>query len=204
MPNSTRDDHLLLAACADGDDQALASLYDRFGTVAYRLAVRVLRDPALAEDAVQEAFLAVWRQAAKFDPSRGKASTWVLMLVHRRAVDLVRKQASFNALPDQLEVNGPRALAAESADDDVAVHETQGDVQAALATLSKVEREVLGLAYWGGLTQSEIATALGIPTGTVKSGRSALWHASGKRWPTRWRPPPERGTRPTSQRVSDI
>ena len=169
MPASTRDDHDLLAACADGDEQALASLYDRFGTVAYRLAVRVLRDPALAEDAVQEAFLAVWRQAAKFDPSRGRASTWILTLVHRRAVDLVRRQASFNALPDQLEVIGPRAFVAESADDDVALRETQGEVQAALATLSKAEREVLGLAYWGGLTQSEIATALGIPAGTVKS-----------------------------------
>ena len=169
MPASTRDDHALLAACADGDGQALATLYDRFGTVAYRLAVRVLRDPALAEDAVQEAFLAVWRQAAKFDPSRGRASTWILTLVHRRAVDLVRKQASFNALSDQLEVIGPQAFVAESADNDVALRDTQGEVQAALATLSKAEREVLGLAYWGGLTQSEIATMLHVPTGTVKS-----------------------------------
>ena len=168
MPASTREDHDLLAACADGDEQALASLYDRFGTAAYRLAVRVLRDPALAEDAVQEAFLAVWRQAAKFDPSRGRASTWILTLVHRRAVDLVRKQASFNALPDQLEAIDPRGFVAEG-DDGVVLRETQGEVKAALATLSKAEREVLGLAYWGGLTQSEIATALGIPAGTVKS-----------------------------------
>ena len=169
MPASTRDDHALLAACADGDGQALATLYDRFGTVAFRLAVRVLRDPALAEDAVQEAFLAVWRQAAKFDPSRGRASTWILTLVHRRAVDLVRKQASFNALSDQLEMIGPGAFVAESADNDVGLREMQGEVQAALGRLSKAEREVLGLAYWGGLTQSEIATVLGIPTGTVKS-----------------------------------
>ena len=107
MARSIRDDHDLLAACAEGDEQALGSLYDRFGKVAYGLALRVLRDAALAEDAVQEAFLAVWRQAARFDRSRGTASTWILMLVHRRAVDLVRSQARFNALPDQLEVTAP-------------------------------------------------------------------------------------------------
>ena len=169
MCRSIADDHELLAACAAGDEQALGSLYDRFGTVAYRLALRVLRDAALAEDAVQEAFLTVWRQAASFDSSRGKASTWILTLVHRRAVDLVRRQARFSELPDQLGVMAPQAVVAESADDDVVLREARSEVQAALATLSKAEREVLDLAYWGGLTQSEIATKLGVPSGTVKS-----------------------------------
>jgi RNA polymerase sigma-70 factor, ECF subfamily len=169
MARSIRDDHDLLTACAEGDEEALGSLYDRFGTVAYRLALRVVRDAALAEDVVQEAFLTVWRQAASFDPSRGRASTWILMLVHRRAVDFVRNQARFNALPDQLEGAAPLAVFTESADDDVELRETRRDVQAALATLSRAEREVLDLAYWGGLTQSEIATRLDIPPGTVKS-----------------------------------
>jgi RNA polymerase sigma factor (sigma-70 family) len=169
MACSIRDDDDLLAACAEGDEQALGSLYDRFGKIAYRLALRVVRDASLAEDAVQEAFLAVWRQATSFDPSRAKASTWILMLVHRRAVDLVRSQTRFNALPDQLEGLAPEAVVAGSADDDVALREARAEVQAALATLSSAEREALGLAYWCGLTQSEIATALGIPTGTVKS-----------------------------------
>ena len=169
MARSIRDDHDLLAACAEGDEQALGSLYDRFGNVAYALALRVVHDAALAEDAVQEAFLEVWRHAARFDRSRGTASTWILMLVHRRAVDLVRRQARFNALPEHLEGMTPRAVVAESADDDVALREARREVQAALATLSRAEREVLDLAYWGGLTQSEIATALGIPPGTVKS-----------------------------------
>jgi RNA polymerase sigma factor (sigma-70 family) len=169
MAPSIPDDGDLLAACAEGDEQALGSLYDRFGTVAYRLALRIVRDAALAEDAVQEAFLAVWRQAAGFDRSRGSASTWILTLVHRRAVDLVRRQARFNALPDQLEVIAPQAVVSESAAGDVELREARHEVQAALATLSKAEREVLDLAYWGGLTQSEIATALGIPSGTVKS-----------------------------------
>jgi RNA polymerase sigma factor (sigma-70 family) len=169
MAGSIRDDDELLAACAEGDEQALSSLYDRFGKIAYALALRVLRDAALAEDAVQEAFLAVWRQAAAFDRSRGTASTWILTLVHRRAVDLVRSQVRFNGFPDQLEVMAPQHALAESIDDDVVLRETRGEVQAALATLSRAEREVLGLAYWCGLTQSEIAAVLDIPCGTVKS-----------------------------------
>ena len=169
MASSIRDDDDLLAACAEGDEQALSSLYDRYGKIAYGLALRVLRDTALAEDAVQEAFLAVWRQAATFDRSRGVASSWILTLVHRRAVDLVRSQVRFNAFPDQLELTEPQAVVDEGLDADVVLREAQGEVQAALATLSRAEREVLGLAYWCGLTQSEIATALGIPCGTVKS-----------------------------------
>ena len=169
MARSIRDDDDLLVACAEGDEQALGSLYDRFGKVAYGLALRVLRDAALAEDAVQEAFLAVWRDAARFDCARGKASTWILTIVHRRAVDIVRSQASFNALSDQVESAGPPAVVTGSADDDVALREARGELQAALATLSRAEREVLGLAYWCGLTQSEIATMLRTPSGTVKS-----------------------------------
>ena len=164
-----RDDHDLIAACAEGDEQALGLLYDRFGKVAYGLALRVVRDRDLAEDAVQEAFLTVWRQAESFDPSRGKASTWIFTLVHRRAVDLVRRQSRFSALPDQLEAMTPQTLVAESVDEDVELREARRNVRAALATLSQAEREVLELAYWGGLTQSEIAAKLGIPTGTVKS-----------------------------------
>jgi RNA polymerase sigma factor (sigma-70 family) len=166
MARSLPDDEDLLASCAEGDEQALGSLYDRFGTVAYRLALRVVRDAALAEDVVQEAFLAAWRQADRFDVSRGRASTWILTLVHRRAVDITRRHARFNALPDQLDTIEPRA---ESTDEDIVLRDARREVRAALATLSSAEREVLGLAYWGGLTQAEIAAALGVPVGTVKS-----------------------------------
>ena len=85
-------DEALVAQMALGDEPALAELYDRFGSVAYRLAVRVLRDRALAEDAVQDAFLGAWRTAAAFDSARGTVSTWLMTLVHRRAVDLVRRE----------------------------------------------------------------------------------------------------------------
>ncbi len=85
-------DEALVALAARSEQSALAELYDRFGRPAYGLALRILRDEALAEDAVQEAFLALWRTAGRFVPERGKASTWILTLVHRRAVDIVRRE----------------------------------------------------------------------------------------------------------------
>src|SRR5215467_136573 len=91
-------DEALVALAARSEQSALAELYDRYGRTAYGLALRVLRDEALAEDAVQEAFLAVWRTASRFMPERGKASTWILTLVHRRAVDAVdRKSTRLNS-----------------------------------------------------------------------------------------------------------
>jgi RNA polymerase sigma factor (sigma-70 family) len=165
MTDSTRDDADLLEACSAGDEQALGCIYDRYGALAYGVALRVLRDAALAEDAVQEAFLVVWRQAAIYDPARGKAATWIVTLVHRRAVDLVRRQHRFNALPLELAAVAPPA--AVSADEEAVA--ARLELEAALRSLSSAEREVLDLAYWGGLTQSEIAAALEIPIGTVKS-----------------------------------
>src|SRR5206468_6175488 len=92
-------DESLLSLVASSDENALAELYDRFGRVAYGLALRILRDEALAQDAVQEAFLAIWRSADRFLAERAKASTWILTLVHRRAVDLVRREDRRRAEP---------------------------------------------------------------------------------------------------------
>jgi RNA polymerase sigma-70 factor (ECF subfamily) len=167
MSRTIPDDELL-AACATGDEQALGSLYERFGRLAYGVALRVLRDVGLAEDAVQEAFLTVWRQAATFDRSRGNATTWILTIVHRRAVDLVRSEAGFHSRHARLQATTGDAGMSQ-VDDDVALRAARMEVRAALATLPGAEREVITLAYWCGLTQSEIATALGIPIGTVKS-----------------------------------
>src|SRR5207248_7694607 len=85
-------DEALVLLAARSEQSALAELYDRYGRTAFGLALRVLRDEKLAEDAVQEAFISVWRTAARFVPERGKASTWILTLVHRRAVDAVRRE----------------------------------------------------------------------------------------------------------------
>jgi RNA polymerase sigma-70 factor (ECF subfamily) len=151
---------------ARGAEDALAELYDRFGGVAYGVALRILRDQALAQDAVQDAFLAAWRTAAAFDPARGNASTWLLTLVHRRAVDLVRREERRRA--DVLDESAPVA-SGDSTDEAAEVRAQRRAVQAALAQLPPDQREALELAYYGGLSQSQLAERLGIPLGTVKS-----------------------------------
>jgi RNA polymerase sigma factor (sigma-70 family) len=158
-------DEALLEAVAQSSEPALGELYDRFGGIAYGLALRVLRDRALAEDAVQDAFLQVWRSAERFEPARAKASTWVLTFVHRRAVDLVRREERRRTEP----VDSAPEPSRPGADEDVEVRSKREIVQDALRRLPTEQRETLELAYYGGLTQSELAERLGQPLGTIKS-----------------------------------
>ena len=158
-------DEEVLARVARADEDALAELYDRFGRVAYGFALRILRDPALAQDAVQDAMLSAWRTAASFDPLRGKASTWLLTLVHRRAVDVVRREDRRRAQP----LDDAPIASGDATDETAAVREQRRAVQAALAQLPPEQREALELAYYGGLSQSQLAEQLGLPLGTVKS-----------------------------------
>jgi len=158
-------DEALVALAARSEQSALAELYDRYGRPAYGLALRVLRDESLAEDAVQEAFLTVWRTAARFVPEKGKASTWILTLVHRRAVDVVRREQRRRA--DSLE-QAPEP-GAGGADEEAWLRLQRERVQAALKQLPDQQREALELAYYGGFTQSELAERLGQPIGTIKS-----------------------------------
>ncbi|MFY9579750.1 MAG: sigma-70 family RNA polymerase sigma factor [Gaiellaceae bacterium] len=158
-------DEAVIALIARSDEQALAELYDRFGRVAYGLALRILRDDALAEDAVQEAFLSAWRRADTFMPERAKASTWLLTIVHRRAVDLVRREERRRAEP--IEAAGDPGDG--PAEDLVWLRYERERVQAALRQLPDQQREALELAYYGGFTQSELAERLGQPIGTIKS-----------------------------------
>jgi RNA polymerase sigma-70 factor, ECF subfamily len=158
-------DEAVVALVARRQQTALAELYDRHGRVAYALAYRVLRDRALAEDAVQEAFLSAWRSAERFVPERGKASTWLLTLVHRRAVDLVRREDRRRA--DVLDE--PDTATATSADEDALLNLERERVQRALSQLPDQQREAIELAYYGGFTQSELADRLGLPLGTIKS-----------------------------------
>ena len=159
-------DEAVVALVARSDQEALAELYDRFGRVAYGLALRVLRDEKLAEDAVQEGFLTAWRNADRFMPERAKASTWVLTLVHRRAVDLVRREDRRRADPLSATVEPEPS---DSAEDDAWLRFERERVQAALRKLPDQQREALELAYYGGFTQSELAERLGQPVGTIKS-----------------------------------
>jgi RNA polymerase sigma-70 factor, ECF subfamily len=163
-------DEALVALVARGDEAALAELYDRVGRIAYGLAVRVVRDDRLAEDAVQEGFLAAWRSAAGFRAERAKARTWILTLVHRRAVDLVRREERRRAEPLADEAAAAGAAAATEATDEAAWLRFERErVQAALRKLPDVQREALELAYYGGFSQSELAERLGVPLGTIKS-----------------------------------
>jgi RNA polymerase sigma factor (sigma-70 family) len=158
-------DEALVALVARSDDGALGELYDRYGSVAYGLARRVLRDAELAEDAVQDAFLAVWRTAGRFVPERAQARTWLLTIVHRRAVDLVRRE--------ERRRTEPLESAAEPTGDDAADSAWLGlerdRVRGALKQLPDQQREALELAYYGGFTQSQLAERLGEPLGTIKS-----------------------------------
>ena len=160
-------DEALVALVARSDEGALAELYDRVGRVAYGLAFRVLRDDRLAEDAVQEAFLGVWRTAAGFRAERAKASTWILTLVHRRAVDLVRRGERRRAEP--LDDETRDAATSESAEDAAWLGFERERVQGALRQLPDAQREAIELAYYGGYSQSELAERLGMPLGTIKS-----------------------------------
>ena len=158
-------DEALLALASRSDEAALGELYDRYGRVAYGLALRILRDRALAEDAVQEAFLAVWRSAGSFLAEQGKPSTWILTLVHRRAVDLVRREERRRAEPlDEL-----AQPTGEATDEEAWLRAQRQVVQEALRKLPAEQREALELAYYGGFTQSELAERLGQPLGTIKS-----------------------------------
>jgi RNA polymerase sigma-70 factor (ECF subfamily) len=162
---SSPSDDALLALVARGDEEALAALYDRYSGVAYAIALRVVRDSGLAQDAVQDAFLAAWRTAAGFDPARGTASTWLLTLVHRRAVDIVRREQRRRTEP----LGEGAADAGGPVDEDAVIRDRRRTVQEALARLPPEQRQALELAYYGGLTQSELADRLGLPLGTVKS-----------------------------------
>ena len=157
-------DEALLALIARADDLALAEFYSRFGRLAYGLAFRILRDDALAQDAVQEAFLGVWRAADRVVAERAKPSTWLLTLVHRRAVDLVRREQRRRAEP--LPETEPDS--AGTADEAELATQRQ-TIRDALSRLPPEQREAIELAYYGGYTQSELAERLGQPLGTIKS-----------------------------------
>lgn len=164
-------DATLLERIGDRSAEALAQLYDRFGRPAYSLARRICVDEALAEDVVQEAFLVVWRDPGRFDPARGAVSSWLLTLVHHRAVDAVRREATrrkYTVAPavDGEDWNIPPGPGADRAALGAVV---AGKVRDALAELPAEQREALALAYFGGYTQREVASLVGVPLGTVKS-----------------------------------
>jgi len=161
----------LVRRVTGGDQAAFAELYDRYCRQAYSLARRVCVDPEFAEDVVQEAFLALWRTPGRFDPERGGFATWLLTLVHHRAVDAVRREAvrRKRTVPGADEVAERLTPPGPGADDEALVGLVGGQVREALGRLTDEQREVITLAYFGGYTQCEVSALTGLPLGTVKS-----------------------------------
>ena len=157
----------LLRAIARRDELALASLYDRYRLILFGLLTRILISREEAEDVLQEVFLQVWRRAADFDEQRGRPFTWLVTLARSRAIDRLRVLASRQRLADSATQNAPDEASDAVTD---ALHSEQREiVTRALAALPEEQRYTLKLAYFEGLTQSEIAAKLGTPLGTVKT-----------------------------------
>jgi len=161
-------DRAVLARIAGGELAALEDLYDRYKTMAYSIAYRITNDATLAEDVVQDAFLGAWRNAARYVQGRGSVKTWLLSIVHHRAIDAIRRRRPTTELPE-IDAGLPDALTLPDVWAEVSASLDSVSVREALVALSDVQREALELAYFGGLTQQEIAARTGTPLGTVKS-----------------------------------
>jgi RNA polymerase sigma-70 factor (ECF subfamily) len=156
-----------------GDPRAFELLYDRHGGAAYSLAYRIVGKQAAAEDVVQEALLSIWRSRRRYDPTRGSVRTWILGIVHNRAVDGLRRSSVHERRRESLDVVEERFEARERTDVEVARREEARSVRGALETLPTEQRQTIELAYFGGFTQSQIAELMDEPVGTVK-GRMRL------------------------------
>jgi RNA polymerase sigma factor (sigma-70 family) len=165
------EDRELQRRLATGDRGAFDELYRRYSPLAYGLALRLTGQPILAQDVVHDAFLAIWRAPEAYDPDRGAFRTFFLSLVHHRAVDTVRREQRLrdrNERAANLEpVTGEDV--AEAVTEEAFLHVRRKEVREALADLSPDQRQVLEMAYFGGMTQVEIAETLDIPLGTVKT-----------------------------------
>ncbi|MGM1060060.1 RNA polymerase sigma factor [Saccharothrix sp. Mg75] len=170
-PERRPPDAELVERVSTGDRTAFGELYDRYAKPAYSLARRICVDPGLAEDVVQEAFLALWRNPAGYDRARGGFGTWLMTVVHHRAVDAVRRENTQRKrnVPLTDEVSERNVPPTDGADHDALTGVVGAEVREALKRLPEDQRQVIALAYLGGYTQIEVAALTGIPLGTVKS-----------------------------------
>ena len=163
----------LVALVAERDAGALEALYERYGRPAYALARRILADETLAQDVVQEVFLSLWRDAERFDARRGTVATYLLSMTHHRAVDAVRREEHLRRWRTSDELLELRPDPGPGVEPQVQAGERRAQVRAALRDLPPAQREALALAYFGGYTQREVASLVGVPLGTVKTRMAA-------------------------------
>jgi RNA polymerase sigma-70 factor, ECF subfamily len=158
----------LLRRAALGDEAAFAAFYDATSARAYGLALRVVRNPAHAEEVAQEAYLDAWRSSTRYDPGRGSAVGWLLTIVHRKAVDRVR---SVEAATTRDETWNRETAPTDHDQTSEAAHASldAARVRGAVATLTDVQRRAVELTYFGGYTHTEVATLLDVPLGTAKT-----------------------------------
>ncbi len=162
----------LIQQVALGDREAFAAAYDLFAPAVHGVALRVLRDPSLAEEVTQDVFLTVWQKAASFDPSRGSVRTWALTFTHRRAVDVVRREQSLRDRTARSAALGSRHVFDEVADEVLERDATESagrQVDLALASLTPLQRRTITMAYFDGLTYAQVAEQLSIPLSTAKT-----------------------------------
>jgi RNA polymerase sigma factor (sigma-70 family) len=161
----------LLRRMSAGDPTAVEELYDRFRRPAFALARRILAEDSLAEDVLQEVFLGVWRDPGAYDTGRGSFASWLMAMVHHKAVDAVRREESQRRRQtlagDELVRQMPTST--RDVEEDAAARAEATRVRAALGELPQAQREALTLAYYGGYTQREVAALTGAPLGTVKT-----------------------------------
>ena len=165
---TSADDQVAIEQMARGSQSALGELYDRHGRLIYSLALRVLRDQGDAEDVVQEVFLQAWREAARFDLTRGNVVAWLVMVTRSRAIDRLRRrqarpQLAAKSEPDNRVDDGPRV------DVQMEWQSRAAEVRRAVETLPLLQRVAVELAFFDGLTHAEIAEQLEVPLGTVKT-----------------------------------
>ena len=164
----TPSDETLLERLAAGvDEAALSELYDRYQAQMYGLAMRLTRDAALAQDAVQEAFVGVWRNASRYAVGRSSVRTWMLSITHHRAIDIIRRRRPTSELPETETVNP--ALVAPDVWAEVSRSLDRDTIRGVIGLLPAAQREAIEMAYFDGLTQTEIAERTNAPLGTVKS-----------------------------------